>query len=64
MSGSATKAEPWELKTPPGSSEYTMHREEASGPPSLVWRSASRGPAVAAGPSRSCAVAMGLRHFL
>lgn len=35
-SGSGTKADPWVLKTPPGSSEYTMHRDEASDPPSLV----------------------------
>jgi hypothetical protein len=31
-----TKDDPWRLKTPPGSSEYTMHREDDSDPPRLV----------------------------
>ncbi len=35
-SGSGTEVDPWVLKTPPGSSEYTMHRDEESDPPSLV----------------------------
>ena len=26
-----TKANPWQLKTPPGTSEYTMHMEEKDG---------------------------------
>jgi hypothetical protein len=29
--GEGTKDSPWLLKTPPGSSEYTMHRDEAAG---------------------------------
>ena len=36
MSGSGTAEDPWVLKTPPGSSEYTMHRDEAADPPALV----------------------------
>ena len=28
--GSGTKDDPWILKTPPGTSEYTMYRDEAS----------------------------------
>jgi hypothetical protein len=35
-SGSGTKDDPWQLKTPPGSSDYTMYRDEAGDPPSLV----------------------------
>ncbi len=31
-----TKENPWRLKTPPGSSEYTMHVEEKDGKPVLV----------------------------
>lgn len=33
---SGTKANPWQLKTPPGTSEYTMHRDDESAPPRLV----------------------------
>jgi hypothetical protein len=31
-----TKKDPWKLATAPGTSEYTMYREEASDPPALV----------------------------
>ena len=31
-----TREDPWVLKTPPGSSEYTMYRDEAADPPALV----------------------------
>ena len=34
--GSGTKASPWMLKTPSGSSEYFMYRDEAANPPALV----------------------------
>lgn len=34
--GSGTKDDPWVLSTPPGSSQYTMYREEAADPPALV----------------------------
>jgi uncharacterized protein DUF6855 len=34
--GAGTAEDPWVLKTPPGSSEYTMHRDESADPPSLV----------------------------
>ena len=34
--GSGTKADPWVLKTPPGTSDYTMYRDETSDPPSIV----------------------------
>jgi hypothetical protein len=27
MSGTGTESDPWVLKTPPGTSEYTMHRD-------------------------------------
>ena len=35
MSGSGTAEDPWVLKTPPGTSEYTLHRDDAD-PPTLV----------------------------
>ena len=34
--GQGTAADPWVLKTPPGTSEFTMHKDEASNPPRLV----------------------------
>ena len=34
--GAGTKASPWVLKTPPGSSEYEMYRDESADPPALV----------------------------
>ncbi len=36
VQGSGTVADPWVLKTPPGSSEYRMHRDESADPPALV----------------------------
>ena len=32
----APRTDPWELNTPPGSSEYTMYRDEEADPPALV----------------------------
>jgi hypothetical protein len=34
--GSGTREDPWTLKTPPGSSEYQMYRDESADPPALV----------------------------
>lgn len=34
--GSGTKSDPWALKTPPGSSEYTMYRDDEADPPAIV----------------------------
>ena len=34
--GSGTQDDPWTLKTPPGTSEYQMWRDEAADPPALV----------------------------
>ncbi len=34
--GSGTKVDPWILRTPPGSSQYTMYRDEDADPPALV----------------------------
>ena len=34
--GAGTKDDPWILLTPPGSSEYTMYRDEAADPPALL----------------------------
>ena len=36
VQGQGTKEDPWVLKTPPGTSEYLMYRDEAADPPSLV----------------------------
>src|SRR4051794_26476060 len=35
-SGEGTKQSPWQLKTPPGTSDYQMWRDEAADPPALV----------------------------
>jgi len=35
-SGSGTKEDPWQLKTPPGTSDYTMYSDDAGDPPALV----------------------------
>ncbi len=34
--GSGTKGDPWELTTPPGSSEFSAYRDETLDPPALV----------------------------
>jgi hypothetical protein len=34
--GSGSKDDPWVLKTPPGSSEYTIYRDEVAEPPALI----------------------------
>jgi hypothetical protein len=34
--GQGTAADPWVLKTPPGTSEYSMYKDEASDPARLV----------------------------
>ena len=36
VQGSGTRDDPWKLKTPPGGSEYTAYRDEASERPALV----------------------------
>jgi hypothetical protein len=36
VTGDGTKENPWVLKTPPGTSEYTMYRDESADPPALV----------------------------
>ena len=36
VKGEGTRAQPWQLKTPSGSSEYQMYRDEALDPPALV----------------------------
>ncbi|GAA4114758.1 hypothetical protein GCM10022415_10870 [Knoellia locipacati] len=36
MSGDGTEESPWELTTAPGTSAYTMWRDEAGDPPALV----------------------------
>ena len=34
--GSSTKADPWVLETAPGTSEYTMYRDDAADPAQIV----------------------------
>ena len=36
VTGAGTREDPWVLKTPPGSSQYTAYRDEALDPPALV----------------------------
>ena len=36
VKGMGTAYEPWELKTPPGTSDYLAYRDEAADPPALV----------------------------
>ena len=36
VKGKGTKESPWLLKTPPGTSDYMMYRDEAADPPALV----------------------------
>jgi hypothetical protein len=36
MSGTGTQEDPWQLTTPPGTSEYTAYRDEGADPPALV----------------------------
>jgi hypothetical protein len=36
VQGSGTREAPWVLKTPSGSSEFQMHRDETADPPALV----------------------------
>ncbi len=36
MSGSGSKDDPWRLTTPPGTSSYTLHRDDSADPPVLV----------------------------
>lgn len=36
MAGTGTKSDPWQLKTPPGTADYTMYVDEAVSPPLLV----------------------------
>jgi hypothetical protein len=36
VNGSGTREDPWVLKTPSGSSEYRMYRDETADPPALV----------------------------
>ncbi|MET0862323.1 MAG: DUF6855 family protein [Microbacterium sp.] len=34
--GSGTTDDPWQLKTPPGTSDYTMYRDDGADPPQIV----------------------------
>ncbi|MEP7293318.1 MAG: DUF6855 family protein [Chloroflexota bacterium] len=34
--GTGTKEDPWVLKTPPGTSDYTMYKDETLNPPAIV----------------------------
>jgi hypothetical protein len=36
VKGLGTAAKPWELKTPPGTSDFLAYRDEAADPPALV----------------------------
>jgi hypothetical protein len=36
VTGKGTASDPWALRTPPGTSEYLMYRDESANPPALV----------------------------
>ncbi|MGC1513897.1 MAG: DUF6855 family protein [Acidimicrobiales bacterium] len=36
MSGTGRPDDPWMLKTPPGTSDYTIHRDDTADPPELI----------------------------
>ena len=36
--GAGTKENPWQLKTPPGTSEYIMYKDESGAEPMLVCK--------------------------
>ncbi len=36
VQGSGTREDPWQLQTPPGTSSYTLYRDETTDPPQLV----------------------------
>ena len=36
MAGAGTQDDPWILKTPPGSAEYKLYRDQSGDPPALV----------------------------
>jgi hypothetical protein len=36
--GGGTKEDPWQLKTPPGTSEYIMYKDESAGEPIIVCK--------------------------
>ena len=36
MTGTGRADDPWVLRTPPGTSEYTMYRDDGADPPALV----------------------------
>ena len=38
VKGSGTKESPWQLKTPSGTSEYTMYKDPTLDPPAIVCR--------------------------
>lgn len=41
VKGAGTREDPWTLKTPPGTSEYQMYRDETLDPPALVCEAGS-----------------------
>lgn len=38
IKGNGTKENPWELKTPPGTSDFIMYKDELASPPLLVCK--------------------------
>lgn len=36
MNGKGTRDDPWQLTTPPGTSDYSAYRDESADPPALV----------------------------
>ena len=53
MAGSGTADDPWVLKTPPGTSEYRMWRDEEANPRRSSVRSGPPVSAISCGASRT-----------
>ncbi len=49
-----TKQDPWALKTPPGTSGYTMYKDEQAEPAALVCQVGSTRSGTTLGRSRTC----------
>jgi len=56
-----TKEEPWKLNTPPGTSSYTMYRDDEAVPPVLVCQVGRRRSATTHGQSTICTPGCGQR---
>jgi hypothetical protein len=54
VTGSGTKQSPWLLKTPSGSSDYQMYKDESLDPPALVCTVGKRSSGTTCGVWTTC----------